>query len=150
MKLNAVNEAVAASSAPSPAAAAAPSPTAAAPPPKSPQLGFSPPKPQSETQRRKMAGDVLRKNAEAVAATMLSAASKACQQQVKRVSSKQKEAPETMAATKEAEWMAEAESESLVAPAQSALARLEFRETRDMRKWGAGEWCGSIKALIRL
>ena len=81
---------------------------------------------------------------------MLSAASKACQQQVKRVSSKQKEAPEAVAATKEAEWRAEAESESLVAPAQSVLARLEFRETRDMRKWGAGEWCGSIKVLIRL
>ena len=79
MKLNAVNEAVAASSDPPPAAADA----AAA---ISPQLGFFPPKSQSETQRRKMAGDVLRKNAEAVAATTLSAASEACQDQVKHSS----------------------------------------------------------------
>ena len=142
MKLNAVNEAVAASSDPPPAAAAA----AAV----SPQLGFFPENPQSETQRRKMAGDVLRKNAEAVAATTLSAASEACQQQVTRVSSKQTEAPEAVAATKEAVWRARAERERLAAPEQSALTRLEFRETRDFRKWGAGEWCGFIKVLIRL
>jgi len=128
-----------------------------------------------------MAEDVLRKNAEAVAATTLTAASKACQQQVKHVSSQQKEAPEAVAVTKEAEWRAEADRESLAAPEQSALARLEFhgtpathatapptpattpatratppptppdwQETRDMRNWGAGEWCGSIKVLIRL
>ena len=143
MKLNAVNEAVAASSDPPPAAADA----AAA---ISPQLGFFPPKSQSETQRRKMAGDVLRKDAEAVAATTLSVASKACQRHVTRVISKQKEAPEAISATKEAEWRAEAERESLAAPEQSALTRLDFRETRDFREWGAGEWCGSMKVLIRL
>ncbi len=99
--------------------------------------------------------------------TTLSAASKACQQQVKRVSSKQKEGPEAVAATKEAEWRAEAERESLAAPEHGAgkygisagqtadasctvcgaIAHLEFRETRDMRKWGAGELSGV--ALLR-